>query len=231
MRTDGVLKILDFGVARLASFNMTAAGFIVGTPDYMSPEQAQGADIDGRSDIFSLGGVFYFMLTGRKPFAAGDLATLFHQIRHEDPQPLGNGTPPELATVVMKALSKSREMRYQTCQDVMAELNIVRQHYPLESRVVTVGGPETSGLPADAQQVAHVETATPRDSAGGSATGDTVDSLPISSFNGDDTVSLEAPRWTRRLRDRINSAISRAVGRLGRPAARMWTRRSGMRTR
>ena len=73
VRADGILKILDFGVARLASSSMTAAGFIVGTPDYMSPEQARGADIDGRSDIFSLGGVFYFMLTGRKPFPATDL--------------------------------------------------------------------------------------------------------------------------------------------------------------
>ena len=52
VRADGILKILDFGVARLASSNMTAAGFIVGTPDYMSPEQARGAEIDGRSDIF-----------------------------------------------------------------------------------------------------------------------------------------------------------------------------------
>src|SRR3954470_10169056 len=78
VRSDGILKILDFGVARLASSSMTAAGFIVGTPDYMSPEQARGADIDGRSDIFSLGGVCYFMVTGRKPFPAEDLPTLFH---------------------------------------------------------------------------------------------------------------------------------------------------------
>ena len=85
VRADGILKILDFGVARLASSSMTAAGFIVGTPDYMSPEQARGADIDGRSDIFSLGGVFYFMLTGRKPFPATDLPTLFHQIQSDDP--------------------------------------------------------------------------------------------------------------------------------------------------
>ena len=213
VRTDGVLKILDFGVARLASFNMTAAGFIVGTPDYMSPEQAQGADIDGRSDIFSLGGVFYFMLTGRKPFAAGDLATLFHQIRHEDSQPLGNGTPPELAAVVMKALSKSREMRYQSCQDVIAELNTVRQQYALESRLVAVGGPETSGLAADAQHVAQVETATPPNSAGGSSTGDTVDSLPSrlstattpcrsGRHRGRDASGIESPR-----RFRVRSSV------------------------
>jgi Serine/threonine protein kinase len=85
VRSDGILKILDFGVARLASSSMTAAGFIVGTPDYMSPEQARGENIDGRSDIFSLGGVFYFMLTGRKPFPATELPGLFGQIQNDDP--------------------------------------------------------------------------------------------------------------------------------------------------
>ena len=70
VQDDGSLKILDFGVARLADSNMTASGFIVGTPDFMSPEQARGAEIDHRSDIFSTGAVFYYMLSGRKPFAA-----------------------------------------------------------------------------------------------------------------------------------------------------------------
>src|SRR3954447_21225740 len=70
VRADGIAKILDFGVARVASSSVTAAGFVVGTPDYMSPEQARGDEIDARSDVFSLGGVFYFMLTGRKPFSA-----------------------------------------------------------------------------------------------------------------------------------------------------------------
>src|SRR5687767_1355287 len=70
VRSDGVLKILDFGIARLASSNMTASGLIVGTPDYMSPEQARGQEVDQRSDIFSAGAVCYFILTGRNPFAA-----------------------------------------------------------------------------------------------------------------------------------------------------------------
>src|SRR6185436_11379983 len=104
VRADGILKILDFGVARLASSSMTAAGFIVGTPDYMSPEQARGAEIDRRPDIFSLGGVFYFMLTGRKPFPANDLPTLSRQIQSASmPPPLGVEVPPELTTVIMKA--------------------------------------------------------------------------------------------------------------------------------
>src|SRR5580765_7653221 len=96
VRADGILKILDFGVARLASSSMTAAGFIVGTPDYMSPEQARGADIDGRSDIFSFGGVCYFMVTGGKPFPAGDLPTLFRQIQGASMPPPPVEVPPEL---------------------------------------------------------------------------------------------------------------------------------------
>jgi len=78
---DGLLKVLDFGVARLASSNMTSTGAQPGTLHYMSPEQARGEEVDQRSDIFSGGSVFYFMLTGRKPFPANDLPTLFRQIQ------------------------------------------------------------------------------------------------------------------------------------------------------
>ena len=85
---DGGLKILDFGVARLANSSMTASGFIVGTPDFMSPEQARGKGIDQRSDVFSAGAVFYYMLSGRKPFAANDLPAVIHKVNSEDPPPL-----------------------------------------------------------------------------------------------------------------------------------------------
>ena len=85
-RTAG-LKILDFGVARLANSSMTASGFIVGTPDFMSPEQARGKHIDQRSDVFSAGAVFYYMLSGRKPFAAPDLPAVLHKVEAEDPVP------------------------------------------------------------------------------------------------------------------------------------------------
>jgi serine/threonine protein kinase len=111
---------------------MTAAGFIVGTPDYMSPEQARGENSDGRSDIFSLGGVLYFMLTGRKPFPALELPGLFHQIQNADPTPLADTeAPPELAALILKALSKKPDARQQSCQDLWEELEIIRQRYPL----------------------------------------------------------------------------------------------------
>ena len=233
VRTDGILKILDFGIARLASSSMTAAGFIVGTPDYMSPEQARGEEIDGRSDIFSLGGVFYFMLTGRKPFRAGDLPTLFHQIQYEDPHPLENEVPSTLATVIMKALSKKREMRYQTCQELMVDLDAVRQPYALETRRATADGPKIGDVPTDVPQSAQAATAVASTSPDEpSATGDTVDLLPIGSFNSDDTVTLEGPpTWRKRVADRMDSAISAAFARLGRPATLAPTRPTGMRKR
>jgi len=234
VRADGILKILDFGVARLASSSMTAAGFIVGTPDYMSPEQARGADIDGRSDIFSLGGVCYFMVTGRKPFPAEDLPTLFHQIQSEDPRPLLDAeAPPALAAVIMKALSKKRETRYRTCQEIMADLDDLRQSYPVEAeREIPAGKPLIAEDLAGALQVpAPPPAASPADS-GPTSTDDTVDLLPVASFNSDDTVTLGAPpTWLKRVADRLDSAISGAFARMGRPSALAPDRPTGMRKR
>jgi serine/threonine protein kinase len=237
VRADGILKILDFGVARLASSSMTASGFIVGTPDYMSPEQARGADIDGRSDIFSLGGVFYFMVTGRKPFPANDLPSLFHQIQDEDPPPLlGTEAPAELAAVIMKALSKKREKRYQSCQDLVADLESVRQLYPLHARRTTGAGATMTERPADVPGVAQPLTAAaaPALPVGSVApsTDDTVDSLPFALFNSDDTVTLGPPStWAKRVTDRIDSAVSGAFARLWRPATPAPTKHTGMRKR
>src|SRR4029079_1966229 len=82
---DGSVKILDFGVARLASSNLTKSGFLVGTPEYMSPEQAQGKRVDGRSDRFSAAAVFYFMVAGRGPFSSPDLPKMLRAVIHDDP--------------------------------------------------------------------------------------------------------------------------------------------------
>jgi serine/threonine-protein kinase len=236
VRSDGILKILDFGVARLATSSMTAAGFVVGTPDYMSPEQARGAEIDSRSDIFSLGGVFYFILTGRKPFPANDLPTLFHQIQNEDPSPLlGEQAPAELATVIMKALSKHRDKRHQSCQELMADIEIVKLVCRVNARRTAAGRPVMAESLAEAAAVAGgaapAAPAFPVDSAP-SSTDDTVDSLPFGSFNSDDTVTLGPPAtWVKRLTDRIDSTVSGAFARLWSPTTPAPTRETGMRKR
>ena len=131
---DGSVKILDFGIARLASSSMTASGLIVGTPDYMSPEQARGQDVDQRSDIFSAGAVFYLMLTGRKPFAAPDLPGVLAKVDHEDPLPIREAeAPAALTRFVMKALAKSAAARYQDCAEMIAELNRIRRDLDRET--------------------------------------------------------------------------------------------------
>jgi serine/threonine protein kinase len=234
VRADGILKILDFGVARLASSSMTASGFIVGTPDYMSPEQARGGEIDGRSDIFSAGGVFYFMLTGRKPFPAADLPTLFHQIQgNEPPPPLGVDVPPELTALVMKALSKERETRYQTCQQLMADLRMVRHLYALQAARTPAGGGAIAQVALSVPGDLAVATATPDlpVASEAAATDDTVDLPPVPSFNSDDTVTLSPPTWVQRTTDRVDSVISAALARLGRSFTPVPTRQTGMRKR
>jgi len=132
---DGVVKILDFGIARISSSNLTSTGLIVGTPDYMSPEQARGQDVDQRSDIFSAGAVFYYMLTGRKPFAAPDLPGVLRKVELEDPLPIRDTeAPPELARIVMKALAKSQAERYQNAAQVIADLRRVKRDLELRAQ-------------------------------------------------------------------------------------------------
>lgn len=136
--SSGDLKVLDFGIARLASSSMTMSGLIMGTPDYMSPEQACGREVDQRSDIFSAGGVFYFMLTGRKPFAAPDLPAVLMKVQNEDPLPIRETeAPPSLAAAVMKALAKSPDARYHTTSELMTDLNRVTRELGLETARLT----------------------------------------------------------------------------------------------
>ena len=82
---DGTVKIMDFGVARLTTASMTGTGNIVGTADYMSPEQVKGAKVDGRSDLFSVGCMLYELLAGRRPFHSENLMAIFYKITHEEP--------------------------------------------------------------------------------------------------------------------------------------------------
>ena len=125
---DGSVKILDFGVARLASSNLTRSGFLVGTPEFMSPEQARGENVDARSDVFSAAGVFYFMVTGHGPFSSPDLVKMLRAVIHDHPPPLTDAQAPEpLRRVLMKGLAKAPSDRYQQCADLQADLARVRK--------------------------------------------------------------------------------------------------------
>ncbi|HJX27185.1 MAG TPA: serine/threonine-protein kinase, partial [Thermoanaerobaculia bacterium] len=128
---DGVVKILDFGLAQLAGGTGAQTGEPRGgTVAYMSPEQAGGQGMDGRTDLWSLGVVLYEMLTGRKPFRGDREQGIFYSILHSDPEPVARArptpdVPPELERIVARLLAKKREERYPDAESLLADLRAV----------------------------------------------------------------------------------------------------------
>ena len=123
--TDGKVKITDFGIAKIASSNLTTTGQFLGTPNYMSPEQVSGAPVDGRSDLFSLGVVLYELLTSRKPFQGDNLTAISYKIVHEDftpPADLSPDVPTEFNEIVARAMAKDPWNRYQRGKDLALAL-------------------------------------------------------------------------------------------------------------
>ncbi|HUG53007.1 MAG TPA: serine/threonine-protein kinase [Vicinamibacteria bacterium] len=115
MLVGGDPKIMDFGIAKLESGQMTAAGQFFGTPLYMSPEQARGEPVDARSDLFSLGSVAYHLLTGRPPFEAANVPGILARVTYQHPRPasaLVPGIPPDVEHVVGRAMAKDPTHRY-----------------------------------------------------------------------------------------------------------------------
>lgn len=121
------VKVMDFGLARLASSEMTRTGLVMGTPDYMSPEQVQAQKVDARSDVFSLGAVFYELLTERKPFHADSIhATMFKVVQGKrDPLVPSAELPAGLTQLVDKALSKEPDERFQNAAEMRDALRIL----------------------------------------------------------------------------------------------------------
>ena len=123
---NGQIKIMDFGLARRAQ-DGAATGVIMGTPYYMAPEQAQGERATSRTDIFSLGAMFYEMLSGKRPFTGPSIPAVLFAVAHRDPEPLASlapDLPPGLATVVTRALSKMPEDRYADATEMLQALRV-----------------------------------------------------------------------------------------------------------
>lgn len=130
LTSQGLVKITDFGVARLESSNLTATGQFIGTPNYMSPEQVTGGAVDGRSDLFSLGVVLFEMLTGTRPFVAQSLTEVTYKIVHEAtpiPSRVRPGLPPAFNPILLKLLEKDPARRYARGNDVARALDALRR--------------------------------------------------------------------------------------------------------
>lgn len=144
----GDAKLSDFGIAKAESLELTSTGQVLGTPYYMSPEQIRDEELDGRSDLFSLGVVLYQIVTGQQPFHAESLPALTHKILHTDPAPpgsLNSEIPEPLATTIVKALHKQPDKRFQTGLELTEALT--RKEAPSMTSTVDLSHPSLHAQP------------------------------------------------------------------------------------
>ncbi len=139
-----VLKIVDFGIAKIVSGNdsndtMTQMGIVFGTPQYMSPEQATGMDIDARTDLYSAGVIFYEMLTGHPPFEADDPVALVRMQVTQEPEPLPTDLPESLRAFVHRLLAKQRDERFSSAREARTALEAIRDEIALAEGVPVPG--------------------------------------------------------------------------------------------
>ena len=141
---EGAVKVMDFGIARIETAETAPqTSAVLGTAAYLSPEQAQGMPVDARTDIYSLGTVFYELLCGRPPFTGDSPVAIAYKQVNEAPEPpsaLNPDVPPRLDAVVMKALAKNPANRYQTAGSFAEDLERVRRGQEVEATPLMAGG-------------------------------------------------------------------------------------------
>ncbi|MDH3492150.1 MAG: protein kinase [Acidobacteriota bacterium] len=150
VREDGLVKILDFGIAKLTEKSTpeiesedktavqvnTTPGMIIGTANYMSPEQAKGKEVDARTDIFSFGVVLYEMISGRLPFEGESPLEIIGSILNKEPKPIDNAeVPAEVERIISKTLRKDRNERYQTIKDLLIDLRDAKEDLKFQDKL------------------------------------------------------------------------------------------------
>jgi serine/threonine-protein kinase len=134
--SEGRVKVLDFGIAKLPGSQMTQTGMMMGTPAFMSPEQVSASPLDHRSDIFSLGGVLYWMFTGEKPFPGDSLTAITFKIAFAQPLPanyLNRALPPEIDVVLSRCLAKNVNDRYPDAAALAEDLRAIKEGRPIKT--------------------------------------------------------------------------------------------------
>jgi serine/threonine protein kinase len=148
---NGQAKIMDFGLAWWSGSDLTQEGVVLGTPNYMSPEQALGDKVDARTDVFSAGSAFYELLTGRKPFDAESTPGVLYQVVHKEHVPIRKWAPDVpgiLVEVVERCLAKDKTLRFQNGRQLRAALGVVRQAFD-------AGRADTASLAEESQRAAE----------------------------------------------------------------------------
>lgn len=137
---EGNVRIMDFGIARsLKKKGLTGTGIIIGTPEYMSPEQAEMREVDQRSDVYSLGTILYEMVTGRVPFEGETPLSVAMKHKSEqpsDPRELNAQIPEALSRVILKCMEKKKENRYQGAEEFLSELKRIEKELPTTEKIV-----------------------------------------------------------------------------------------------
>jgi serine/threonine protein kinase/tetratricopeptide (TPR) repeat protein len=176
VRPDGLVKLLDFGLVKLAEDqrmalgreipnyeNTTEPGMVMGTVRYMSPEQARGKKLDARTDIFSLGVVLYEMIVGFAPFEGESVADEFAAILQREPSPIGNYTadiPDQFQRILEKALRKEVGERYQSMDDLLADFRIIQDEFRVRSKLEGPRRRESAGAWANPRTPTRAISAT-----------------------------------------------------------------------
>ncbi len=137
----GNAHIMDFGIARsLAAKGITGTGVMIGTPDYMSPEQVEGKEIDQRTDIYSMGAILYEMVTGQVPFEGDTPFSIALKHKTEiprDPRKLNSQVSPDISRVILKCMEKDRNKRFQVAEELLAELRRLEEDFPTTDRLLS----------------------------------------------------------------------------------------------